>query len=446
MDLSSYFKISPDIEPLSDPEEIKKRYRRLRWSVFFSATIGYGLYYVCRLSLNVIKKPIADSGVLSESELGIMGSALFIAYAVGKLANGFLADRSNIRRFLAIGLFVSALANLLLGFTHAFIFFVVLWGINGWTQSMGSPASVVGLSRWYSNKERGTFYGLWSSSHNIGESLTFIVTAIIVSYFGWQAGFIGSGLIGMLGVVLILFFMRDTPGSYGLPPIAEYKGEIAHHSEKEGKSIGAYQKEVIRNPAIWILALASAFMYISRYAVNSWGIFFLQSEKGYTTIEASSVVSISSVCGILGTISSGWISDKFFKGSRNVPVLIYGLMNVAGISLFLLSPKGMLWVDAASMVIFGLAIGALICYLGGLMAVDIASKKASGAALGIIGMASYIGAAIQDLVSGFTIQDSKTITDGIASYDFSSVIWFWIGSAALSVFLTLLIWNAKKEE
>ena len=78
--------------------------------------IGYGLYYVCLLSLNVIKKPIVGAGVLSEAELCIIGSVLFITYAVGKFTNGFLADRSNIRRFLTAGLLVSTLVNLVLGF------------------------------------------------------------------------------------------------------------------------------------------------------------------------------------------------------------------------------------------------------------------------------------------------------------------------------------------
>ena len=124
MSLLSYFGVSPDKPMLTDEQEIKQKYNRLRWSVFLSATLGYGMYYVCRLSLNVIKKPIVDAGVLSETELGIIGSALFVTYAVGKFANGFLADRSNIRRFLSVGIFISALINLFLGFTTSFYVFV----------------------------------------------------------------------------------------------------------------------------------------------------------------------------------------------------------------------------------------------------------------------------------------------------------------------------------
>lgn len=448
MKLIDFFSVSPDKPLLTDKKEVKQRYNRLRWSVFLSATLGYGMYYVCRLSLNVIKKPIVDAGVLSETELGIVGSALFITYAVGKFANGFLADRSNIRRFLSLGILLSALINLALGYTHSFYFFVVLWAVNGWAQSMGAAPCVVGLSRWFSAKERGTFYGLWSSSHNIGEALTFIVTAWVVSMAGWQWGFKGAGLIGLLGFFVIAMFMRDTPGSYGLPPIAQYKeDEVKLETVSINKeAIAKAQRETLRNPAIWMLALSAAFMYVSRYAVNSWGIFFLETDKGYSNIQASSIVSISSVCGIIGTVSCGWISDKFFNGKRNFPALIFGIMNVAGLVLFLFGPKNSVVIDSIAMILFGIAIGALICFLGGLMATDIASKLSSGAALGIVGIASYAGAAIQDLVSGLTIEKSKVVVDGISHYDFSLISWIWVCSAILSVLCALAVWNAKRSD
>ena len=95
------------------------------------------------------------------------------------------------------------------------------------------------------------------------------------------------------------------------------------------------------------------------------------------------------------------------------------------------------------MVVFGLAIGALICFLGGLMAVDIVSKKASGAALGVVGIASYAGAAVQDLISGFLIQSGKAGAGDAAAYDFSVASWFWVGAAVLSVICTLAVWKAK---
>ena len=93
-----FYKVSEPIPAkASTPEENERKLKRLQWATFLSATIGYGTYYVCRLSLNVIKKPIVDNGVFSETELGIIGSVLFFTYAIGKFTNGFLADRSNIK-------------------------------------------------------------------------------------------------------------------------------------------------------------------------------------------------------------------------------------------------------------------------------------------------------------------------------------------------------------
>lgn len=432
-----YFKQS---EPLSDLKSHDSRFSRLQWSTFLASTLGYGLYYVCRLSLNVVKKPIVDEGVFSEIELGIIGSVLFFTYAVGKFCNGFLADRSNIKRFMSIGLFVSAIVNLSLGFINSFILFAVLWGINGWVQSMGAPPCVVGLSRWFSTKRRGSFYGFWSASHNIGEAFTFIVVASLVSFAGWRYGFIGAGVIGLIGAVIVALFVYDSPESQGYSPV-----EVPKVAEKiESEDVNQAQKLVLKMPAIWILAFASAFMYISRYAVNSWGVFYLQAEKGYSTIDASFIISISSVCGIVGTVFSGVISDKIFKGNRNIPALIFGLLNVLALSLFLLVPQRHLWIDITAMVMFGLGIGVLICFLGGLMAIDIAPKKASGAALGVVGIASYIGAAMQDIMNGVLIESNKTIVDGVDIYDFSYVSYFWIGAALMSVLLTLCVWNAKR--
>lgn len=434
-------KLTNFFAPLPDKEELvenNKKLKRLQWSFFISATLGYGLYYVCRMSLNVVKKPLVDGGILTEQELGYVGSALFFSYAIGKLVNGFLGDRVNITRFMAVGLIISSFINIILGFSHSFWIFAILWGVNGWVQSMGAPSSVVGLSRWFTDKERGSYYGFWSASHNIGEAITFIATAAVVSIAGWRWGFEAAGIAGLIGATIVMIFMKDSPTSQGLPSVIPPK--------ERDKSAGMAQKEVLLNPYIWILALSSAFMYISRYAINSWGIFFLENQKAYSSVEASSIVAVNSVCGIIGTVLSGFLSDKLFKGNRVTPAVLFGTLNTIAIAMFVLVPVGHHYLDILSMILFGLSIGVLICFLGGLMATDIAPKKASGAALGVVGIASYLGAGIQDILSGQFIGDSKSISaTGVASYDFSSIQYFWIGAAALSVLFCALLWTAKKK-
>ena len=408
-----------------------------RAGVFWAVTLGYGLFYVCRLSINVLKKTIVDDGFLTESQLGIIGSALFFSYAVGKFVNGFLADRVNIRYFMAGSLLVCTLVNFILGLKAPFWLFVGLWALNGWFQSAGAPSSVIALKRWYGGGGMGTVYGFWSASHNLGEAITFIFTAVIVGAYGWQAGFLSASGLGLLGVLLIFFLLKPYPP--GTEP--QLTGR------QRQKDISRHQLTVLKMPMIWVLALSSAFMYVARYAVNSWGIFYFEAEKGYSVVQASSLIAVSSVCGIVGTVFSGLLSDKVFKGDRNAPAIIASGVNLLSLLLFLFIPKGFHWVDIAAMVLFGLSIGILICFLGGLMAVDLAPAEAVGAAAGVIGIASYAAAGLQDILSGYFIEGRKTMLDGVAVYDFSAIRFFWVGAAccSLALLLVLLIRSLRKK-
>lgn len=441
--------------PLSDDvgtPKGDKRYRRLAFESFVAATVGYSLYYVCRTSLNVMKKPIIDSGFLDAAELGVIGSALLFAYAIGKAVNGFVCDYCNIKRFMATGLAVSLTVNLamgLLGFVDSavptaviFGIFVVLWAINGWSQSMGSPPAIISLSRWFPLSRRGTFYGIFSASHNLGEFFSFLFVGNVVLAAGWQWGFVGSAVAGALGVVLVLFLLHDTPQSKGLPAIET----IAHEKAQSDLSTREIQRQVLLTPAVWVLAGASAFMYISRYAINGWGVLFLEEVKGFDSQTAVWIVSINALLGIFGTVLSGWFSDSLFKGDRRVPALIFGVVNTVALLLFVYGGNA-LWVNVLAMSLFGVAMGVLICFLGGLMAVDIVPRRATGAALGIVGVASYIAAGLQDVISGWLIESNTTIlADGSREYDFTLATIFWIAASVISFLLPLLNWRYGKKD
>lgn len=438
--LVGFYAKSKDADP-RDPDDpaVKKELRRRKWQVFFAITFGYGFYYVCRLSISVAKPLMDEADVFNAAELGLIGSALFFSYAFGKLANGVLADHVNQRRFMATGLFVSGLANLMLGFTTVFWVFIVLWGINGWFQSFGAASSVRSISNWYEGKERGSIYGMWASSHNIGEAATFIGTAVVVTYMGWQWGFRVAGIVCVLASFYLLLHVHERPGVSGLP------GPRRNTEGKPTLSIRAMQLEVVKNPLVWIVGLSSAAFYVVRYALNSWGISFLVDVRGYSLIEASGIVSVNAIAGIFGTFFSGILSDRLFKRRRNVPSLIFGIIYAFATWLFFFGPADRVS-EITAMVLFGVALGALMVYLGGLIAVDICRKEVSGAALGVVGVASYIGAGVQDIISGRLIEDSKTMINGVEVANYDTVATFWLTSAIVSIILALFLWNAKSPD
>ena len=457
MKILDYYKL--ENAPVAAPvpaDKVDKTYKRLRIQTFLAATFGYALYYVCRLSMGVMKQPLIDSGLLNATQLGIIGACLYWAYAVGKFVNGFLADSANIKRFMATGLIISVAMNFIMGILGVsalngsmanatlFIAFAICWAINGWAQSMGAPPAIISISRWFPLKIRGTFYGFFSSSHNIGEGLSFVFVSAIVAALGWKWGFFGAALAGILGVIIIVLFLHNGTENMGLPSIETLAGEPQPKPVPESEKRSAtrrMQAAVIRNPGVWILALASAFMYMSRYAINEWGIIFLQEARGYSLAEAGAIVGINPIFGVIGTVFSGWLSDAVFKGDRKYPAFAAGILEAIALVLFLLGGPQK-WVSILAMVLFGIAIGVLISFLGGLMAIDLVPRQATGAALGIVGMASYAAAGLQNIITGLLLDNN--IVDGV--HDFTYVSWFWIGAAVISFLLPILNWKRKQQE
>lgn len=453
MGLYSFYRISKPSEKQVESGKVDKEYRSLRNRTFWGVTVAYSLYYVCRMSLSVVKQPLIDDGVLSAGELGVIGSALLFVYAVGKFMNGFIADYCNIKRFMATGLFFSALINLILGaigvlndlvpLTTAVIFFsfAILWGINGWMQSMGSPPGVICLSRWFPKSQRGTFYSIFSSTPYIGEFLSFVITGLVVGALGWKAGFVVAAIAGLIGSLIILWLVSDTPESKGLPSVQALSGEdMTRHDVLPTREL---QKYVLRHPGIWVIALSSAFIYITKYAITGWGVLFLQKEKGFSIEDASQIIGFYAVAGIVGTVMAGWLSDKVFKSDRVKPAVLAGLVSFITLALFLFTDSGYM-MNVIYVSVFSLAIGVLYCIVAGLMAIDIVPRKATGAALGVVGISSYLAAGLQDITSGYLIQFNTTRVDGVDVYDFGPVCWFWLAAALVSFILPVLNWKKMK--
>ena len=448
--LVSYFGISGPAAEKVPAERVDEEYRRLRKRTFWGATVAYSLYYVCRMTLSVVKQPLIDGGILSASQLGIIGSAMLIVYAFGKFINGFIADYCNVRRFMSAGLALSAVVNLVMGIVGwldgsggrsslvLFAVFSVLWGVNGWAQSMGAPPGVISLSRWFPLKGRGMPYSVFSATPYLGKSLTMITTGLIVGAVGWQWGFIFAAAAGLAGVVSVLIFVSDTPESKGLPSVQELSGETP--AEADSAPVSQLHWKVVRHPGIWVIALSSAFIYITQYAISGWGVLFLQKAKDFSLESATQIIGISEVAGIVGTVAAGWLSDKVFRGSRVKPVVISGLLALAALAAFLLTGGGyalnIVYVGA-----FSLFIGTVYCIVAGLMALDFVPRRATGAALGIVGISSYVAAGIQDVVSGLLIEGGSA--DG--AYDFVPVTIFWLAACLVSFVLPVVGWKTLRK-
>lgn len=445
MSLYSFYRISKPSEGKVAPEAVEGEYRHLRNCTFWGVTGAYALYYVCRMAMSVVKQPLIDGGIFTAAQLGIIGSAFYFVYAFGKFANGFIADYCNVRRFMATGLLISTVVNLLmgvLGLVHGwmgfptmllFVVFAVIWGVNGYCQSMGAPPGVISLSRWFPLDRRGTYYSILSATPYLGKALSVFALGLIVGWIGWEYGFIFSAVAGVIGSAMILLMVSDTPESKGLPSVQKLTGETPQKTDS--MSTKELHKGVVRHPGIWIIAVSSAFVYITQHAVSEWGVLFLQKGKGFSLAGATQIIAFSEAFGIAGTVLAGWLSDKVFRGNRFVPVLISGLLCLLSLGAFLFTAGGYS-LNIIYVSVFSLAIGVVYCTVAGLMALDIVPRKATGAALGVVGLASYAAAGVQNIVSGVMIGEND--------FNFAPVSVFWIVSCLLCFLIPLVSWKSLR--
>ena len=342
-----WLKPAPPIPRLS-PQEVGRNYSRNRWQVFEAAFIAYATFYIVRNNFAPVSKEIGAALHYDKVMIGNILAGTAVAYGTGKLVMGYLADRSDSRKFMGVAMLLTAFVNFLFASTMNYWGHLALWTLNGFVQGMGYGPCARGLSHWYSVKERGTIFGVWNTSHCIGGGMAGYLAATCAEFWGWHSAFYVPGGIALLCAVYLFWRMRDTPQSEGLPPIEEYKNdwppEERERHEKELSFREMFLHYILPNKMLWVLAIANIFVYIARYAMVDWGPTYLKEIKGASLAEGGLSTLVIEFAGAAGMLTMGWVSDKL--GGRRarvsamamIPLLLAFLGLIFSGSL-LLSPR-----------------------------------------------------------------------------------------------------------
>jgi OPA family sugar phosphate sensor protein UhpC-like MFS transporter len=391
---------APHVPEIEDASQVKAAYKYWRFRIFYGIFIGYVFYYFTRKSFTFAMPSMMRELGFQKTDMGLLISIMAITYGLSKFVSGVLSDRANPRFFMGIGLILTGIANIFFGFCSSLIWFALFWGMNGWFQGWGWPPCARLLVHWYSQKERGTWWGIASSSQCVGGALIPILASFCATYFNWRYAMYVPGILCILIGFFIIDRLRDTPQSLGLPPIEKFRNDYPTEkrelTEKELTAKELLFKYVLTNKYIWILGISYFFIYMIRQSVNDWGMLFLCEYKGYSDLAASSCIVSFEIGGVLGSLVAGWTSDKIFGGRRGPINVLFTSAVVLVIVALWFTPKGAELLDN---VLF-FSIGVLIFgpqMLIGVAAAELSHKKASGSAVGFIGWIAYLGAATAGL-------------------------------------------------
>lgn len=433
--LLAFLQPAPHIPEIKDKERIRTEYKYWRIRILYSMFIGYAFYYFTRKSFTFAMPGLIQDLGFDKSQLGILGSILSITYGISKFASGVIGDRTNPRYMMAIGLMLTGVFNICFGLSSSIFFFALFWGLNGWFQGFGWPPCARFLTQWYSHSERGSWWSTWNVSHNVGGFLIPWVAGVALQYFGWRYAMYIPGVLCILVGFFLINRLRDTPQSLGLPPIEKYRNDFIDKIEAEGTDKDPSSKKilvdyVLKNPYIWLLAVAYFFVYAVRTGINDWTALFLVESKGYSSIGANGCVSLFEVGGFFGSLAAGWSSDRLFGAKRGPINVLFAIGMFLSIGLFWFVPQGYTWVDSVVMFFIGFAIFGPQMMIG-LAAAELSHKKAAATSTGFVGFFAYIGAAFAGYPLGSITQ----------TWGWEGFYWALLFCCIISTLLLLPLWS-----
>lgn len=392
------FKPAPCQEEIQDEALIAKTYRYWRLRILYSTFIGYAFYYFTRKSFTFAQPGLIEDLGFDYSQLGLLGSILSISYGISKFASGILSDRSNPRYFMAFGLMMTGVFNILFGMSSSFLFLALFWALNGWFQGFGWPPCAKFLTHWYSQSERGSWWSTWNLSHNVGATIIPWIVGLCLHSFGWRYAMYVPGILCIFGGFFLINRLRDTPRSLGLPIVEKFRNDYgglssaSHGEERRLSTKEVLMEYIIKNKYIWLLAASYFFVYVVRTGINDWTALFLIKNKSYTKLGANGCVSLFEVGGFFGSLAAGWSSDKLF-GARRGPVnVLFSIAMLTALTAFWFVPVGYPILDSLFMFFVGFAIFGPQMLIG-VAAAELSHKQAAATSTGFVGCFAYLGAA-----------------------------------------------------
>jgi len=410
--------------------------------VVWTLWLTYGAFYFCRTNLSAavpgMEAAVADGGLgLTSQQTGWILASLKVAYGIGQLLNGQLAERYSPRLMLAIGMFGSAALNVLFGLSTGLYFLLFVWAMNGYCQSLGWPPTVRVVGNWVPVLRRGKAIGIIGTGYQVTLGLTFLVATQAAERLGWRGAlYVPAVLLAATGLFMLVC-LRDAPGNVeaaerpGMPDAAG-NGPQGHWLEN--------LRLTMSNPALWLLGMSLGLLNACRYGFLDWGVSHLMKVQSIGVGKAGLNYVVLAVGAVAGSYLAGWATDRFF-GNRRAPVICVLLIALAALTLTYESvSQHSAWGTVGLLMVIGFCIYGPQVLLVGTAPADLARRGTAAAAAGFVNFVGYMGASVGDVVTGY-YKDPK-------HGGWQTAIYIWAGWALAAAVFAGLLWNhsAHREE
>jgi MFS transporter, OPA family, glycerol-3-phosphate transporter len=283
------------------------------------------------------------------------------------------------------------------------------WALNGYAQSIGwAPGSRM-LSNWWPHEERGKAFGWYVFSAASSTIMIFAIGILVVTYLPWQWVFRLPVLLLAFACIVFYFVARNKPEDLGFEPTPEDPSHTNPHTDGVEETSFRRYWTVLKNPRFLLASLSIGFESLARYGLIIWVPLHYMG-PGWKEAPGGVWITLALPVGMaFGALSTGYLSDRFFRANRSRPIAIFmGLAAVVLLLIYTVPPE----MKAVGLVLLFLAgflvYGPQSCYWA--LCPDLLGRYRAATAIGVMNFSAYLFAAAGEPFIGRVIDVTGSTT------------------------------------
>ena len=395
--------------------------QNLRYYILFLIFVVTSVNYADRAIVSIAGPAMGDEFALDPVALGLIFSAFGWSYALGQLPGGWILDRFGTKWVYAASITLWSAFTLfqgLVGFVTGGTAFALLFGLRfmvGLSEAPSFPANARLVSAWFPSVERGFASAVFNSAQYFATVIFAPFMAWIVHDFGWRKVFWVMGGLG-IGVVLIWIRVIHSPRQH--PRMSEQElallsegGALLDSEESTPANRKGHGWNVIRQLLTNRMLVG---IYVAQYSITTLTYFFLTwfpvylvKERGFTILQAGFAAVAPALCGFLGGILGGIISDRLLKATgsltlaRKAPIVAGMLLSTVIVVCNFVDSSAVV-VALIALAFFGKGVGSL----GWAVVSDTSPRQAPGLNAGLFNTFGNLAGITTPIAIGYIVKAS----------------------------------------
>lgn len=374
---------------------------RLRWGIIVLLVIGAIVNYLDRSNLSIANTTIAQEFGLSQTQMGFLLSAFLWPYALANLPAGWLVDKFGPKKMFAWASGLWSIVSILCGFLNSYSMFYSMRVVLGIAESPFFTSGLKATERWFAKEERGVPVSIINTGSQIANAIAPPLLTILMLNMSWRGMFIIVGVFGLL-VMLVWLKVYRNPTAQETEIIKGQEEQVAINTNTKQASWG----DLLKQKMTWFMILGNFGIMFTIWVYLTWLPSYLEKEQGFTLKQMGWIASIPFLCGIVGVLLGGLISDFAIRKGLQ-PITARKIPIVGGAIIAAASVAPIAFIDNTVISIVLLSIGYFASQLPSgviwTLAADVAPSHQVGSLGSIQNFGGFLGAALAPIVTGLIL-------------------------------------------